>query len=209
MKAKVLELMKPKVASLGFTAEELDGVATNLVSTLQTDATDEQINGAVDSVLPFLRLSQSAVTRIVNAQKKATPPSTSPEGDKTKGTPPTEPAKKDDEVPAWAKALLDDIASLKNDKVSKSRSERFTEVIKDLPEKQRNFFSLGFNPSSFKDDDEFEQHISKVSGMLPDIMQELANNGLAGNTKPGTGGDAKTEVEDFAKKMAQLNEDKK
>jgi len=70
MKTKVLSLLKPKTASLGFTTEELEGVAENISRNLKEDATDEQINQAIDSALPFLQMSQKAVTRIVNAKEE-------------------------------------------------------------------------------------------------------------------------------------------
>ena len=70
MKTKVLQDLKPKAASLGFTAEELESVATQIAGTLQEDATEEQISAQVDAIMPYLKLSQSAVTRIVNAKKK-------------------------------------------------------------------------------------------------------------------------------------------
>ena len=70
MKTKVLAILKPKAASLGFSAEELDNVAIHLAETLAEDATDEQITTVVDSSLPLLKLSQTAVNRIVNAKKE-------------------------------------------------------------------------------------------------------------------------------------------
>ena len=70
MKTKVLQTLKPKVASLGFTKEELESVVDSISETLQEDATEEQINAQVDAVIPYLKISQSAVTRIVNAKKK-------------------------------------------------------------------------------------------------------------------------------------------
>lgn len=70
MKTKVLQALKPKVASLGFTKEEIESVVDSISETLQEDATEEQIAEKVDAVIPYLKLSQSAVTRIVNAKRK-------------------------------------------------------------------------------------------------------------------------------------------
>ena len=198
MKNKVLTAMKPKVVSLGFTTEELEGVATTLVGYLPEDATEEQINSAIDGALPLLKLSQSAVNRIVNASKEKAKP------EEKKEEKPEE-KKPEEEVPAWAKSLIQKVDTLSSEKVANSRLLKFQEVIKDLPEKQKEFMSLGFNPTSFKDDEEFEAHIQKIQTLIPDIIQEQANDGLGKMGKPGGGGDTKTESEDFAKKMAEIN----
>jgi hypothetical protein len=198
MKLKVLAVMKPKVASLGFTTEELEGVAATIAGNLLEDATEEQINSAIDGALPLLKLSQSAVNRIVNAAKKKAKTEEKPEENPLEEKP-------EEEAPAWAKGLMKDIADLKSEKLSTSRLSKFQEVIKDLPAKQKEFMSLGFNPALFKDDEEFEAHIQKIQVLVPDIIQEQANDGLGKMGKPGGGGDTKTEAEDFAKKMAEIN----
>ena len=70
----VLELLKPKAKSLGFTKEELEGVATKIANNLGLDdnATDEQLNAAatkeVDAAIFHLELAQSHANRLI--QKK-------------------------------------------------------------------------------------------------------------------------------------------
>ena len=70
----VLELLKPKAKSLGFTKEELEGVAAKIADNLglDDDASDEQLNAAatkeVDAAIFHLELAQSHANRLI--QKK-------------------------------------------------------------------------------------------------------------------------------------------
>lgn len=70
----VLELLKPKAKSLGFTKEELEGVASKIADNLglDDDASDEQLTAAatkeVDAAIFHLELAQSHANRLI--QKK-------------------------------------------------------------------------------------------------------------------------------------------
>ncbi|MDD4010286.1 MAG: hypothetical protein PHQ67_10870 [Fermentimonas sp.] len=189
MKTKVLQAMKPKVASLGFTKEEIESVVDSISETLQEDATEEQINAQIDAVIPYLKLSQSAVTRIVNAKKKEEKPPKAPDVSKTTETEKgAESKQEEEEAPSWAKAMMKEIADLKGEKVIKSRQDRFDELIKDLPEKQKQFVKLTFKPASYQDDESFEEDIQKIKEIIPEIQQEISNEGLGGMGKPRIGG---------------------
>lgn len=190
MKTKVLQTLKPKVASLGFTKEELESVVDSISETLQEDATEEQINAQVDAVIPYLKISQSAVTRIVNAKKKEeTPPKKAPKvSTSTETEQGAESKQEEEEAPSWAKAMMKEIADLKSEKVVKSRQDRFDELIKDLPEKQKQFVKLTFKPASYQSDESFEEDIQKIKEIIPEIQQEISNEGLGGMGKPRIGG---------------------
>ena len=72
----VLELLKPKAKSLGFTKEELEGVATKIAGNLKVedDATDEAMTAAataeVDAAIFHLELAQSHANRIIQKQEE-------------------------------------------------------------------------------------------------------------------------------------------
>lgn len=189
MKTKVLQAMKPKVASLGFTKEEIESVVESISGTLEEDATEEQINAQIDAVIPFLKLSQSAATRIVNAKKKEETQSKAPKvSTPTETEQGAESKQGEEEAPSWAKAMMKEIADLKGEKVVKSRQDRFDELIKDLPEKQKQFVKLTFKPASYQDDESFEEDILKIKEIIPEIQQEISNEGLGGMGKPRIGG---------------------
>ena len=202
MKPKVLSILKPKTASLGFTAEELDGVAENIAKTLKEDATDEQINQAIEAALPYLQMSQKAVTRIVNAEK-AKSQKEKEEADK-KAKEEAEKAAKEkgvgsgaDEEPAWFRAYREQqdakFAAIDNERVSAKRLAVFESMIKDLPEKQKTSELSSFKRlvPTFKDDDDFNTFMEEKKTSIGEMVQETANIGLGGLSKPGVGGSGK------------------
>lgn len=185
----VISKLKPKVASLGFGKEELESVATQIQATLQADATDEQIDAAIDAVVPFLKVSQSVANRVINAEKEKM--KKSPEA--TKGS--QEPGKganqeKDDE-PAWFKSFREQqeerIVKIEQANVTKSRRTVFEEKIKDFPEKQKAAMLKDFDRITFKDDDDFNSYLQEKETSISEINQELANAGLSKMQRPGSG----------------------
>ena len=205
MKTKVLAILKPKAASLGFSAEELDNVAIHLAETLEEDATDEQITTVVDSSLPLLKLSQTAVNRIVNAKKdeKAKSKNKKEESEESQ-----EESTEEEKVPAWAKTLLDKVDKIEKKEVLGTRLEKFGEVVKDLPDTQRKSMISDFKRITFENDEDFESYLSEKKELIPSLIQDNANAGLD-KGKPGAGGSGTSETDDFVKAMKLINEEDK
>lgn len=205
MKTKVLAILKPKAASLGFSAEELDNVAIHLAETLAEDATDEQITTVVDSSLPLLKLSQTAVNRIVNAKKdeKAKSKNKKEESEESQ-----EESTEEEKVPAWAKTLLEKVDKIEKKEVLGTRLEKFGEVVKDLPDTQRKSMISDFKRITFENDEDFESYLSEKKELIPSLIQDNANAGLD-KGKPGAGGSSTSETDDFVKAMKLINEEDK
>lgn len=66
MKQKVLSLLKPLLASKGFSKEELEGLATIAAQNLSEASTDEEINNAVSGVVPYADMMQRVANRMVS-----------------------------------------------------------------------------------------------------------------------------------------------
>ena len=205
MKTKVLAILKPKAASLGFSAEELDNVAEHITTTLTEDATDEQITSAIESSLPYLKLSQTAVNRIVNAKKdeKAKSKNKKEESEESQ-----EESTEEEKVPAWAKTLLDKVDKIEKKEVLGTRLEKFGEVVKDLPDTQRKSMISDFKRITFENDEDFESYLSEKKELIPSLIQDNANAGLD-KGKPGAGGSSTSETDDFVKAMKLINEEDK
>jgi hypothetical protein len=199
MKTNVLSLLKPKTASLGFTNEELEGVAENIARTLKEGATNEQINQAIDSALPFLQMSQKAVTRIVNAKEEKSKKERE-EAEAKRKAEEEEAAKKakgssgTDEEPAWFKSYREQqdakFAALESEKLATKRIADFEDIIKNLSEKQKISETTSFKRlvSTFKDDEDFNSYLEEKKISIGEIEQENANVGLGNVSKPGGGG---------------------
>lgn len=210
MKTKVLQALKPKVASLGFTKEELEGVATQLAGNIQEDATEEQITEQVDSVIPYLKLSQSAVTRIVNAKKKDETPPKAPDVSKTtKETEEgAEPEDKFEKLMQVIEAQNNKIDALINKDQTATRRSVFASKIKELPEiEQRSKLRL-FDRMNFKDNDDFEQFISETEEETAELVKEFSEREVSAMGKPlrgGKGSDKQATDEEAKEVINKLN----
>lgn len=207
---EVIQKLKPKAASLGFNDKELEAVANQIKATLPENATDEQIDAAIEAAIPYLKVTQTAVTRIVNATKKKEGHQEPPAGS-------GEPGKKggenqngeEDEEPAWFKkfrtAQEERMAAIEQANVTKSRRTVFEELIKELPEKTKASKLKDFDRMAFKDEADFEAYKAEVVADVTAIKQELADAGLSKFRAPGTGDPAKTAEDSFVKTMEEIN----
>lgn len=189
MKTKVLQKLKPKAQSLGFNEEELEGVANQIAGTLAEDATEEQIDKAVELFIPVLQVSQKMATRAINSAK---PASTKSEKKKEKEKDSEEDDKKQDEMPAWFKAYKEEndkiIQGFIGEKVATKRKSAFEEKIASLPDKHKEDMLKDFSRMNFTDDADFDAYLAEKTTSIASITQELANKGLSKMAvKPVTG----------------------
>jgi hypothetical protein len=205
---EVIQKLKPKAASLGFNDKELEAVANQIKATLPENATDEQIDAAIEAAIPYLKVTQTAVTRIVNAKKKEghqEPPRVRRHGKEGGENQNGE----EDEEPAWFKkfrtAQEERLAAIEQANVTKSRRTVFEELIKELPEKTKASKLKDFDRMAFKDDADFEAYKAEVVADVTAIKQELADAGLSKFKVPGGGDPAKTAEDDFVNQMAEIN----
>lgn len=211
MKTKVLQTLKPKVASLGFTKEELESVVDSISETLQEDATEEQINAQVDAVIPYLKISQSAVTRIVNAKKKE---ETQPKAPKASTTTKEaeEGAEPEDKFEKLFKVIEEQnqkIDALVNKEIKTSRREIYISKLKDLPEAVQKSKLKDFDRMSFADQEDFEAFIEETEKDIPVIVQELADKELSEMGKPFLGKKNQSEEDTFIELMKSINTEEK
>ena len=99
---KIMKILKTKAASLGFNDEELK-VAAELISVILNleDAPEDDINAAVEAVMPVLQVAQKNSSRIVAKSKIVSPKA--------------EPFKKgsvnlqheDEKIPLWFKKYIE------------------------------------------------------------------------------------------------------
>ena len=192
LKQLVLQALKPKVKAFGFDKNELESVAASIADNLELadDASEEDVQAAidtaVDAAVPFLAISQKAVTRIVNAKGKKDdpePPAPKPED--------PEPPKKDpdpNEMPAWAKAFFDaqkasmdalkaELTAMQTDKTTTSRKARLEEVLKDTGAFGKSTIRQ-FERMTFADDEAFDAFLDEVKEDLKTLNQERTDAGL-------------------------------
>lgn len=203
MKTKVLQAMKPKVASLGFTKEEIESVVESISGTLEEDATEEQINAQIDAVIPFLKISQSAVTRIVNAKKTPKAPDVSKTTKETEEG--AEPEDKFEKLLKVIEAQNAKIDSLVNKDVTASRRQTYSAMLKDLPEAIQKTKLKDFDRMSFKDQDDYDTFVQEAEADIPVIKQAIANSDLAEMDQPFLGKKNQSEEDAFIEMMKNMN----
>lgn len=200
-----MNILKPEIKDLGFKEEDLGEAVESIAAGLNPDATDDDIKAKVSLALPFLKVSQKAVTRIVNAQPKPQPqpqptpqPQPKPEDDpfeKFKAWQLEQEKKNKEEVDALKKQVKD----LTDKDVLKNRTTAFEALLANLPEKQKAAQLKDFNrvAMTFKDDAEFDTYIAEKKTDIEGLVQEMTDAGLK-MTPPGGGNKDADTKNDFA-----------
>lgn len=195
MKKRIIEALKTKYKNLGFSDKAFDGVAAYLEPSIKEEADIETGIAGVEALLKVfqgeqdtIRTSKSAAEKKLKDledQIKALSGKKDPE-------PPTPP--NGDDVPAWAKALIEankalseQVNRMNGENLAKQRKQQLNEVIKALPEKLRKPYER-MSLESLKDE-EFTTLLSEVTEDVAGIQAESAKRGAVfGRPVAKTGG---------------------
>lgn len=222
-KQQVLLKLKPKVKAFGFNKKELMSVAAKIADNLTSadDASDEDVNAEIDTqidaVLPYLQVSQSFANRVIEENRKK-----NDDDDETDDDDDDEPSNttnrhpglnkkdpkdkgKNGDAPEWVKSMLDtvkalkdEVATLKGEKVTTSRKAKLEAVLKDSGTFGTRTLK-SFSKMSFENDEEFEEFLSEVTEDLKTYNQERADAGLSTmGIPPAAGGGKPKEDEPFS-----------
>lgn len=215
-KQQVLLRLKPKVKAFGFNKKELMSVAAKIADNLTStdDASDEDVNAeidtAIDTVLPYLQVSQSFANRVIEENRKKNDDDETDDDDDDESSNSTnrQPGSnkknpqnkgKNDDAPEWAKGLVqtvqilnDEIAALKGEKVTTTRREKLESLLKDAGTFGTRTLK-SFNKMKFENDEEFEEFYSEVEEDLKSYNQERADAGLSSLGNPPGAGSKKQE----------------
>ena len=207
---RVLVKLKPKVASLGFSRLELEGVAARIDGNLKEDATEEDIDAAIDAVMPYLELAQSSANRVINKAKEeggnksiATGESKNTEKPEAKediegGESAGANSKNNDLQKTIENAMKAAIApfaqrleAIEGEKVTTSRLSKIQEIAKKAGGPYEKTLLKNFGRMTFASEEDFNNYVDEVEADVDAYVQENSNNGLSNSPKPkggGTGG---------------------
>lgn len=200
---KLLQSLKTKYAHLGLKESVLKVIATRLATTVKDDT---EIENTVKSVEEEVKLLQSvadegrtSLSKAEEARKKLEKEleemrAKSNPNPQNPPTPPTEP--KPDEVPAWAKSLVEvvnkqneTIAALQAEKQQQSAKERFLNQLKTQGVSETFYkHHLG---RTFKDDEEMNDFVNELKADEQAFLQAQTNAGLSSHSRPIIGGGLK------------------
>lgn len=194
---QVLVILKPKSKALGFSREELEGIAADVANNLELDeeASDEDVNAEIEkqvnAVLPYLKIAQKTAQRTIQSFKdrkdldddEVDDPDDDPAGNK-KPIRKQKKEKEEEQVPAWAqafitqnKALQTEILGLKSERESDGRRSKLKALLKDKGTFGKTVLK-NFDKMKFENESEFDDFYDGVVEDLAAIDQERANEGL-------------------------------
>ena len=204
MKNKILELLKPKFEGVSETI--LGRIADKLSKTAKTD---EDVNTLIEGVTFQQILESYGDSRATEAQQSAVANYEKKHGLKDgksvktepKAEPKAEPKTENDDVPAWAKALIDsnnslksELEAIKGEKTTNKRKSELDKVLNKAPEKIRQRYTKDFERMSFKDDEDFNSWIGDITPDVEAITNEYnTKGGVVRRPKSGGGGNGENE----------------
>lgn len=207
-KQRVYLRMKTKVKAFGFNRKQLMGIAADIADKLESDenASEEELNAeidkAIDAVIPSLKLAQSLADSQMEEWRRRNEvedPDDNDDDDSSSEEPKNQKKKTgaksknntDDgnEIPSWAKTLMesvktlsDSVESMKGDKLATTRRSRLEGLLKEHPlakSKLKDFARM-----NFKDDDDFEEFLEEVKEDVKTYDKENPKGGKGGMTIP-------------------------
>lgn len=194
---QVLVILKPKSKALGFSREELEGIAADVANNLELDeeASDEDVNAEIEkqvnAVLPYLKIAQKTAQHTIQSFKdskdldddEVDDPDDDPAGNK-KPIRKQKKEKEEEQVPAWAQALITqnkalqtEILGLKSERESDGRRSKLKALLKDKGTFGKTVLK-NFDKMKFENESEFDDFYDGVVEDLAAIDQERANEGL-------------------------------
>ena len=204
MKNKILELLKPKFEGVSETI--LGRIADKLSKTAKTD---EDVNTLIEGVTFQQILESYGDSRATEAQQSAVANYEKKHGLKDgksvktepKTEPKAEPKTEEDDVPAWAKALIDsnnslksELEAIKGEKTTNKRKSELDKVLNKAPEKIRQRYTKDFERMSFKDDEDFNAWIGDITPDVEAITNDYnTKGGVVRRPKSGGGGNGENE----------------
>jgi len=167
MKEKILQALKTKYSNFGLSEKAFDGVAENLSQTVKEEANIEAAVAGVEWVLKTMQ-AESDRERGAKAQLEAQLEELKKK-QSTKIDQPKEPAPKGEEVPAWAKAILEEnkalkeaFASLQTSSISKTRAESLESILEGTSEIFSKATKSSFELLKDADDEKFASWLENI-----------------------------------------------
>lgn len=214
MKEKLLALLQTKFA--GVRKDGLNQLATVMALTVTTE---EEATSAVDklteqSVGQFVTDWRKDVDSEISKANKTYEDGLRKKYDfKEKGNP--NPPTSSTELNAEAIAAIvqkaiepfaSELNSIKTTKVVETRKQLLAKELEGLDEGFRTPYLSAFDRMNFKDDDDFNAHLTNVKAEVAKIQQSLIDKGLSQQSKPMFGsGSAKTDEDVFIQNMKAIN----
>lgn len=207
---QVLVILKPKSKALGFSREELEGIAADVANNLELDeeASDEDVNAEIEkqvnAVIPYLKIAQKTAQRTIQSFKDSqdldddeVDDDDDPAGNKKPIR--KQKKEKDEHASEWAQTLITqikdlktEIIGLKSERENDGRRSKLKALLKDKGTFGKTVLK-NFDKMKFENESEFDDFYDSVVEDLAAIDQERANEGLGKLGAPAAQRKPKTE----------------
>lgn len=191
MKKKFLSALEIKCKDMGLTKNALNELTDIGAKSLKDDATDDDINAAVDSLVPYAKAMQAETTRKTSRKPSTAQSTENGEGNGEGESTTTGGEKPGNEMPEWAKAMQTQLNSLASEnaalKAEKAKSERAATIAEKA--KTIGIPEYIVKRMTFADD-------ADLDAELTSLKQDLVNNNLMPKGHAHEGGS--TEAQDIA-----------
>lgn len=192
--------LEPKAQPFGFNSEELQSVGDKIVEILPEGATDDDINKAVESYIPILKLAQSASNRSFEKMKAqfekehpVTPKDNPKPSDSDKDKDKDKDKSKDGE-PDWFKSYRESMEQKQKDLEDKIASMKLEKTSEGLMAKavaslgaagvDKNFYSIMLEGKTFSKEEEVTAFVDKVKTGWETLKKERDIKELVSVTPP-------------------------
>lgn len=199
MKKKALELLKAKFDGVS------DAILTRIAAGLAAKHSDEAALETAVEAITFQnilesygdsRANEAQQTAVTNYEKKY-----NLKDGKTVEPDPKLQVEPDEDVPAWAKALIEsntalkqELESMKGQTITKTRRKKISDITAKLPESMRKAYDR--TPVDNITDDEFNTLVESIESEVGEIVETQRARGAVYGTPRGNGGkDANDPVE--------------
>ena len=206
MKKEILESLKARFS--GVNEQILNRIAEKLAKTVTKE---DDVAAAVEGVTlqqviegeADRRATEATQNAVSNYEKKHSLKEGKPVEGGGQGTQ-TEPNKGNDdngETPAWAKALIEKLATLEGEKVISTRKQQVSAVLKGTSDKFKGIIEKNFDRMNFKDDEDFTSWLDGIKTEAEeDSAETTAQGAVFGFPKvgqPKKGDEIPKQIQDY------------
>ena len=183
MEEQILTTLKTKYRNLGFGDKALSGVAAFLA---QTVTEENGVEPAVTGAEPLLKAFQSDIDARVTSAVEKTRKELKPADPKPADPKPADPPKPGDDVPAWAKGLMEKFEALEKREVKTSLVGKAKAKLaeKKIPESFLRGRSLDIESEA-----DIDNLVASMEADYTAFRQDLVNQGVIVNNPQEGGGD--------------------
>lgn len=179
MKKKLFEALKAKFE--GVSDDILNRIADKLAKTVtkEEDVATSIEGVTIQQVLESYgdsRATEAQQTAVTNYEKKHGLRDGKKIEESNQEEPPVEKSV-EEKMPKWAKDLMDEFKTMKENKAASNRKSTLDAILKNAPEKYRLRYEKDFERMSFKDDEDFNTWIEDIKPDMEAVINEFNTKG--------------------------------